>query len=86
MVLPRATVSSSDERCLVSLHEDLVAARSLVQAERSSSPRIPERSRVAEADLLVCLEAFAAALTARGIPIPRGLRDELRLRRLLSPS
>jgi hypothetical protein len=73
-----------DEQSLVSLHAKLVDARSAVRADRSVSVRMPERSNAAEADLLECLEAFTAALTTRHLPIPRGLRDELRLRRGLS--
>jgi hypothetical protein len=73
-----------DEQALASLYRKLSDARSAVQADRSGSPRIPERSKAAEATLLACLEAFTAELTTRRLPIPRGVRDELRLRRLLS--
>jgi hypothetical protein len=81
----RSVPSTRDERSLRFLRRKLSDARSAVQADRSGSPRVPERSKAAEANLLECLEAFTAALTMRHLPIPRGVRDELRLRRQLSP-
>jgi hypothetical protein len=62
----------------------MMCARSVVDnARRGTKPPLV-RSRAAEADLLECLESFASALAARHLPLPRELRDELRLRRLLS--
>jgi hypothetical protein len=62
----------------------MVCARSVVDnARRGIKPPLVS-SRAAEADLLKCLEVFASALAARRLPLPRELRDELRLRRLLS--
>jgi hypothetical protein len=72
------------DRGLARLHADMMCARSVVDnARRGTKPPLVIR-RAAEADLLECLEIFASALAARRLPLPRGLRDELRLRRLLS--
>jgi hypothetical protein len=72
------------DRVLARLHADMVCARSVVDnARRGIKPPLVS-SRAAEADLLKCLEVFASALAARRLPLPRELRDELRLRRLLS--
>jgi hypothetical protein len=80
----RPAAFARDEQSLVFLHRRLSDARSAVRADRSGSPRMPERTKAAEARLLECLEAFTAALTMRHLPIPRDVRDELRLRRLLA--
>jgi len=69
---------------LVRSREDLFAARSALQVARRSGRRRPEELRAVAADLLDCLETYAAALTRRRLPVPRGVRDELRLRRLLA--
>jgi hypothetical protein len=63
---------------------DLFAARSALRLVRSGPQRHPAHVRAAAADLLECLEAYAAALLARRLPLPRRVRDELRLRRLLA--
>jgi hypothetical protein len=62
----------------------MVSARSVVDNTRRGTKPPLVSSRAAEADLLECLESFADALAARRLPLPRGLRDELRLRRRLS--
>jgi hypothetical protein len=72
------------DRALARLQADMMSARSVVDiARRGTKPPMGLR-RAADADLLECLESFADALTARRLPLPRGLRDELRLRRRLS--
>jgi hypothetical protein len=90
MTVPIAQTSGAVRRLgdtsLALLHADLVAARSAHQLERSRAQRLPHDRDVAAADLLACLEAFKDALEARRLPIPRGMRDELRLRRRLSES
>lgn len=61
---------------------ELTAARSANQLDRGT----PRRGVAADprADrLLISLEACAAALTVRNLPIPPSIRDELRLRRRL---
>jgi hypothetical protein len=66
---------------LARLYADLVAARAAVQGYRHA-PRV--RGRRSDADLLECLEAYAAALDRYRLPVPGRVRDELRLRRLLA--
>ena len=66
------------------VRQDLIAARSALQAARRGPQRNPDEARAAAADVLACLEAFAAAPLTRGLPVPRGIRDELHLRRLLA--
>jgi hypothetical protein len=68
---------------LARLYADLVAARAAVQGYRHA-PRVRGRRSVADADLLECLEAYAAALDRYRLPVPGRVRDELRLRRLLA--
>lgn len=66
---------------LPSLLVDLLAARDAVAHDltpgRNHQPS-PGRAR-----LLACMEAYSAALTARQLPIPPRLRDDLRLHRAL---
>jgi hypothetical protein len=69
---------------LARLHADMVCARSVVDSARRGTKPPLGLSRAAEADLLECLETFASALAERRLPVPRGLRDELRLRRSLA--
>lgn len=68
---------------LPSLLVDLLTARAAVARDatqgRNHRPS-PERAR-----LLACMEAYSAALTARRLPIPPRLRDDLRLHRALYP-
>ena len=68
---------------LARLHADLVAARAVVQVNRHA-PRVNVRRSAADADLLECLEAYAAALNRYRFPVPGRVRDELRLRRMLA--
>lgn len=72
------------DAALATLQADLVAARSVNQMERCRPQRLPHDRQVAAADLLACLEAYTDGLVARRLPVPRGIRDELRLRRRLS--
>lgn len=61
---------------------ELTAARSANRADRGTSRPAPSASARPDR-LLTSLEACAAALTERHLPIPPTLRDELRLRRRL---
>jgi hypothetical protein len=69
---------------LAPLYDDLVAARAVVRDARRTPQRSPERSLLAGAELLSCLEAYADALASRHLPVPPAIRDEIRLRRLLA--
>lgn len=69
---------------LPSLLTDLLAARAAVARDATQSRNrrpTPDRAR-----LLACMEAYSAALTARRLPIPPRLRDDLRLHRALYPA
>lgn len=68
---------------LPSLLLDLIEARAAVA--RDSTPARNRRPTADQARLLACMEAYSAALTARQLPIPPRLRDELRLHRSLYP-
>ncbi len=61
----------------------LASARDALEAERRNTQRQPGRSEIQRRHLLSCLEAYAAGLAERRLPIPPALRDELRLRRRL---
>ncbi len=56
-------------------------ARREVETERRKAGRQPMTQNLALRHLLSCLEAYASGLSARHLPIPPALRDELRLRR-----
>jgi hypothetical protein len=70
---------------LAALRAELVAARAAYQVERAGRLASPNGPQPRRAHLLTCLEEYAAALTDRRLPVPPGLRDELRLRRLTTP-
>lgn len=69
---------------LPSLLLDLVAARD--QVANDPTPGRNHRPSPGRARLLACMEAYVAALTARRLPIPPRLRDDLRLHRSLYPA
>jgi hypothetical protein len=78
MTLPHPTPNFVD---LPSLLGDLLAARAAVAHDLTpSSNRPPTEERMR---LLSCMEAYSAALTARRLPVPPRLRDELRLHRAI---
>lgn len=80
--LPRSGLHSPTDITLGVVFAELTAARSANQQDRGTSRAAP--SAGARPDrLLTSLEACAAALAERRLPIPPGLRDELRLRRRL---
>jgi hypothetical protein len=62
------------------LWNKVVRARSAVTLQRHL-PR-SHATVLARAELLSALEAYVECLTKHGRPIPYGLRDELRIRRL----
>jgi hypothetical protein len=78
MSFPRPAPNFVD---LPSLLGDLLAARAAVAHDLTpSSNRPPTEERMR---LLACMEAYSAALTARRLPVPPRLRDELRLHRAI---
>lgn len=70
-----------DDVDLPSLLVDLLAARDAVA--RDLTPGRNHQPSPGRAKLLACMEAYSAALTARQLPIPPRLRDDLRLHRAL---
>ena len=77
---PRATPRPSSG-ALPTLLADLRTARR--QVDRLRATRSPDELADAHRALLGAMETYAAALTARGMPTPWRLRDDLRLERSL---
>lgn len=69
---------------LPSLLVELLAAKTAVAHDLT--PGRNHQPSPARRKLLTCMDAYAAALTARRLPIPPRLRDDLRLHRSLYPS
>ena len=69
-----------DGRSLSGLLDDLHAARGELGKLRAGSASA-DRLVAAHTSLLQAMEHYAAALTARGLPTPWRLRDDLRLER-----
>jgi hypothetical protein len=75
-----STLRSPSDITLGVVFAELSAARSANRVDRST----PRSSAGSHRDrLLISLEACAAALAQRNLPIPPSIRDELRLRRRL---
>jgi hypothetical protein len=66
---------------LPSLLLDLLTAKNAVAHD--PTPGRNHQPPPGRAKLLACMEAYSAALTARQLPIPPRLRDDLRLHRAL---
>jgi hypothetical protein len=67
-------------RSLTELSQDFQAAAEEVRSKRAAS--VSERDlHVVRRALLRAMEAYADELTARRLPIPRRLHDDLRLQR-----
>jgi len=66
---------------LMELFQEVISARAAMTVAR----RAPlGRSRLIDAPrarLLLALEAYTAELTARNLPVPYGIRDDLRIQR-----
>jgi hypothetical protein len=87
MTTPRQSALSGHWRrlcpppSLATLASRVVLARADLKIERGATLGRTGIVGIAPRELLTCLEAYAAALLSRGLPIPPALRDELRLRR-----
>lgn len=79
---PRAELPHG-RRSLAVLKEELRSAREEVGRLRRG-PILHDQLSTAHLFLLRAMESYAAELTARGLPIPWRLRDELRLQRGIS--
>jgi hypothetical protein len=65
------------------LAEGVRVAREEVQLRRAP-PAAHDRLLSAHQALLRAMEAYADELTLRGLPLPRRLRDDLRLHRIIT--
>ena len=76
------------QRTLPELLEDVRQARvALRQARLEVTPTQGMHTHEAQQHLAEALRAYEQALTARGLPVPHALRDEMRLyRRVLRPN
>ena len=76
------------QRTLPALLEDVRQARVALRGARLRvAPSQGMHTRAAQQHLAKALRAYEQALTARGIPVPHALRDEMRLyRRVLGPN
>jgi hypothetical protein len=77
-----STLRSPSDITLCVVFAELSAARSANRVDRST-PRSAPSAGSHRDRLLISLEACAAALAQRNLPIPPSIRDELRLRRRL---
>ena len=62
----------------------VLLARTDMRAALAGQPPVVRRMDLARASLLASLEAYASALTDRGLTAPPNLRDELALQRNLA--
>src|SRR4051794_344369 len=62
----------------------LLSARSDMRSELRRQPPDGEKQSILRRRLLGALEGYTAALSARGLPVPPALRDELALQRNLA--
>jgi hypothetical protein len=80
MQIDPAASASPLPRSLTELADDVRAAATEVRTRRA--PPVSERDLLsARRVLLKAMEAYADGLTARRLPIPRVLHDDLRLQR-----
>ena len=80
MEIDPAVSASRLPRSLPELAQDVQAAAAEVRTKRAAP--ISERDLLsARRTLLLAMEAYVDALTARRLPIPRLLHDDLRLQR-----
>jgi hypothetical protein len=78
---PGAHHRSMVDRDLAALFADLDAARAADHQARRSLPPDRNRSELETMRLVTALRACADALERHGLPVPRTIRDQIRLRR-----
>ena len=66
---------------LAALFQEVVSAREAMTVARRAPLGTSSVVDVARTRLLLALEAFTAALDARHLPVPYGIRDDLRIQR-----
>jgi hypothetical protein len=80
---PRVVCARQADGGLDRLLTAVLTARSAMRTELKRRPPVTPRQSVVRHQLLDSLEAYTAGLTARGLPAPPKLRDELALQRSL---
>ncbi|TCO22315.1 hypothetical protein EV652_110301 [Kribbella steppae] len=81
--LPSIRRRSTADHDLSHLYAEVVTARAAEQLTRSTK-RPDDNIRSNSRRLTASLSAYASALEGYRLPVPRAIRDELRLRRRLS--
>jgi hypothetical protein len=66
---------------LAALFQEVVSARAAMTVARRAPLGTSSVVDVARTRLLLALEAFTAELAARNLPVPYGIRDDLRIQR-----
>lgn len=66
---------------LAALFQEVVSARAAMTVARRAPLGTSSVVDVARTRLLLALEAFTAELGARNLPVPYGIRDDLRIQR-----
>jgi len=66
------------------LFQEVVSARAAMRVARRAPLGTSSVVDVARKRLLLALEAFTAELAARNLPVPYGIRDDLRIQRRTS--
>jgi hypothetical protein len=66
---------------LAALFQEVVNARAAMTVARRAPLGTSSVVDVARTRLLLALEAFTAELDARNLPVPYGIRDDLRIQR-----
>ena len=66
---------------LTALFQEVVSARAAMTVARRAPLGTSSVVDVARTRLLLALEAFTAELDARNLPVPYGIRDDLRIQR-----
>ncbi|MHB8185981.1 MAG: hypothetical protein ACYDDU_07795 [Dermatophilaceae bacterium] len=66
---------------LLVLFQEVVSARAAIMVARRAPLGTSSVVDVVRTRLLVALEAFTAELDARHLPVPYGIRDDLRIQR-----
>jgi len=66
---------------LAALFQEVVSARAAMTVARRAPLGTSSVVDVARTRLLLALEAFTAELDARHLPVPYGIRDDLRIQR-----
>ncbi len=81
MTIQRPPHVSPGEFSLAVLLQDLRDARADLARARRTPGNAPGSGNAARARVIAALEAYAAALEVRRLPVPYALRDELRIRK-----